>query len=173
MSEFEEWWKKTRKLFEEIDKLIEEMMREDFELRRRGERFGKVYGPYVYGFSMTIGPDGIPRIREWGNIKPGIVRPRISEAIEPFTDVLEEEDKYRIVLDIPGVEKEKINVEATEDTITVSARNSDRRYYKEVKLPKKIIPETAKATYRNGVLTITVEKKVKDKGKKGFSIKVE
>ena len=33
---------------------------------------GKVreVGPIVYGYSMTIGPDGKPRIREFGNVKP-------------------------------------------------------------------------------------------------------
>src|SRR5438067_10736277 len=27
------------------------------------------YGPFVYGYSMTIGPDGKPKIREFGNVK--------------------------------------------------------------------------------------------------------
>jgi hypothetical protein len=30
----------------------------------------KQWGPFVYGYSMTVGPDGRPRIREFGNIKP-------------------------------------------------------------------------------------------------------
>ena len=29
---------------------------------------GKVRGPMVYGYSMTVGPDGIPKIREFGNV---------------------------------------------------------------------------------------------------------
>ena len=29
----------------------------------------KEYGPFVYGYSMTIGPDGKPKVREFGNVK--------------------------------------------------------------------------------------------------------
>ena len=28
-------------------------------------------GPIVYGYSMTIGPDGKPHVREFGNVKAG------------------------------------------------------------------------------------------------------
>ena len=30
-------------------------------------------GPIVYGYSMTIGPDGKPRIKEFGNVKPSAI----------------------------------------------------------------------------------------------------
>jgi len=171
MSEFEEWWRRTRRFFEEIDRMIDEMMREAFRVpEERGRR--KVYGPYFYGFSVTIGPDGIPRIREWGNIRPGPVRPMISETVEPFTDIIEEEDVIKVIIDMPGVEKEDIKVEATERTITVSAERGERKYYKKVSLPKAVVPETARAQYKNGVLTITV-KKAEAERKKGFTIKVE
>jgi len=171
MSEFEEWWRRTRKFFEDIDRMIDEMMREAFRVpEERGRR--KVYGPYFYGFSVTIGPDGVPRIKEWGNIRPGPVRPMISETVEPFTDIIEEEDVIKVIIDMPGVEKEDIKVEATERSVTVSAERGERKYYKKVNLPKPIIPETARAQYKNGVLTITM-KKAEPERKKGFTIKVE
>ncbi|MEM0459019.1 MAG: archaeal heat shock protein Hsp20 [Thermofilaceae archaeon] len=169
MSEFDEWLRRTRRLFEEMDRLIDEMMKESFETFRSGRR---VIGPYYYGFSVTIGPDGVPRVREWGNIRPGI-RPRIAEAIEPFTDVIEEEDTVRVIVDIPGVEKEDISVEATETEIRISAERGERKYFKSVKLPTKIRPETAKASYKNGVLTITVEKAEKGKKPSGVKVKIE
>lgn len=28
------------------------------------------YGPFVYGYSMSMGPDGKPNIQEFGNVKP-------------------------------------------------------------------------------------------------------
>ena len=90
-----------------------------------------------------------------GQYKTGPVRPRISEAIEPFTDIIEEEDVVRVVADIPGVEKDKIEVEATEDRVVISASNEDRRYYKEVELPVPVKPETAKATYRLSLIHIS------------------
>ena len=36
---------------------------------QEGDKVREV-GPIVYGYSMTIGPDGKPRIREFGNVKP-------------------------------------------------------------------------------------------------------
>ena len=91
--EFDIWFRRMRRFMEEFDRMIEDMMREMWEPERRGKmpRRG-----YYYGFSITIGPNGIPRVREWGNIRPGI-RPRIMEAVEPFTDVIEEPDKINFI----------------------------------------------------------------------------
>lgn len=169
MSEFDEWFRRVRKLMDEFDKMFEEMMRVPFAEERRG---GRVIGPYYYGFSVEIGPDGVPRVREWGNIRPGPIRPVISDTIEPFTDVFDEGDYYRIIIDLPGVEKDHIDIEATENSLTISASN-DRKYYKEVRLKEPVKPETAKAQYKNGVLTITIEKKTKKEKEKGVKIKVE
>ncbi|QOJ78172.1 Hsp20/alpha crystallin family protein [Infirmifilum lucidum] len=169
MSEFEEWFKRVRKLMDEFDKMFEEIAREPFIEGRRGAR---VVGPYYYGFSVEIGPDGVPKVREWGNIRPGPVKPVIRDTIEPFTDIFDEGDYYRIVVDIPGVDKEQINIEATENSLTIST-SGERRYYKEVTFRDPIKPETAKAQYKNGVLTITVEKKIKKEKEKGVRIKVE
>ncbi|RLF02278.1 MAG: Hsp20/alpha crystallin family protein [Thermoprotei archaeon] len=178
MSEFDEWYKRTKKFFDEIDKLFERIMSESFFFETEEKPLDKrvrkrVYGPYYYGFSVTLGPDGIPRVKEWGNIKPGYLRPVVREAIEPFTDVIEEEDKIRIIMDLPGVEKEDINIEATEEEVRVSAERGDRKYYKTVRLPDSVKPDTAKATYKNGVLTIILEKVRKGKDDKGIKIKIE
>lgn len=162
--------RRTRKLFEEIDKLFDEMFHERIEDIRRGRR--EVIGPFHYGFSVTIGPDGLPRVREWGNIRPGI-RPRISEAIEPFTDVIEEESIVRIVVDVPGVEREDIKVETTETEVRISAERGERKYFKAVKLPARVRPGSAKATYKNGVLTITIEKVERGGREGGVRVEIE
>ena len=51
-------------------------------------------GPIVYGYSATIGPDGKPHVREFGNVKPsrgffggGMAKPEISGEIESLVDV--------------------------------------------------------------------------------------
>ncbi len=76
-------------------------------------------------------------------------------------------------MDMPGVDKDKISIRVTEDgkKLIISARDSDRKYYKEVDLPAEVDPNQSKATYRNGVLTVELKKK--SSGKKGFEIKVE
>ncbi len=76
-------------------------------------------------------------------------------------------------MDMPGVDKDKISIRVSEDgkKLIISARNSDRKYYKEVELPAEVDPSQSKATYRNGVLTVELKKK--SSGKRGFEIKVE
>ncbi|NPB00120.1 MAG: Hsp20/alpha crystallin family protein [Crenarchaeota archaeon] len=182
MEDFERWMKRVMKFFEEMEK---EMLAE-FErlerLSREPARFFAVGKPrvYYYGFEITIGPDGKPRIREFGNIRPRIVEAgegkpiiEVQEDIEPLTDVIEENDKIKVIMDMPGVNKDNIKVTITEDgrKLIVSAKGEDRRYYKEVELPAPVDPTKAKATYRNGVLTIELEKK--EKKQKGVDIKVE
>ena len=72
----------------------------------------KQWGPFVYGYSMNIGPDGRPQIHEFGNIKPeiGMGRPRldIKEKREPLADVMTANNEVIIVIELPGVEKKDI-----------------------------------------------------------------
>jgi HSP20 family protein len=41
-------------------------------------------GPLVYGYTTTIGPDGKPRVREFGNIKPSKLRWPLLRMIRHF-----------------------------------------------------------------------------------------
>jgi HSP20 family protein len=52
--------------FEEQFKDIENRAPKD--LVRAGGGKVREYGPFVYGYSMTIGPDGKPKVREFGNV---------------------------------------------------------------------------------------------------------
>lgn len=163
--------KRWQRFFEEIERQIDEEIRQMTSQQYRGSkpRF------YYYGFEMTIGPDGKPIVREFGNIRgrregSGI---EVVDEIEPLTDVVEDDGKIRVVVEMPGVDKEDIKVRLSEDNkvLIISARGKDRKYYKEIPLPAPVDPNKTKASYRNGVLTIELEKK--DKEKSGFEIKVE
>ena len=178
------WWRRRRSIFDrlfedffsEIEEFMKEFEREFEELMSRATMVPeRPSQPIVYGFRITIGPDGRPIIEEFGNVKRMRGRPIISEEREPPVDVFEEDDQVVVIAEIPGVDKEKIDVQATEDTLIIKASNERRKYYKEVELPVKVKPETAKATYRNGVLEVRIEKKEarKEEEKKGIKVKVE
>ncbi|MEM1776413.1 MAG: archaeal heat shock protein Hsp20, partial [Nitrososphaerota archaeon] len=112
---------------------------------------------------------------EFGNIRPR-GRPEIvelTETREPLVDVFEEDDTVKVVAEVPGVEKEDINLNATEDMLIISVKTPQRKYYKEVELPAKVDPNSAKASYKNGVLEVTLKKKEGVKEEKGVKIKVE
>ncbi|BAW31631.1 MAG TPA: Hsp20/alpha crystallin family protein [Methanothermobacter sp.] len=116
---------------------------------------------------------------------------RISEYSEvlpekPTLDLIETDDKLIVKTDLPGVKKEDINIELTEDTITISAEfkeeieveeanyvKKERRYgeaKRELRLPAKIKVDEATATFEDGVLTVELPKV---EVKKKHTIKVE
>ncbi len=154
--------------FEEMDKVFERL----FRSLRTGEISGKE-GPLYYGFSMHIGPEGVPKITHFGNIKPQITGELIPESREPFSDVIVDEEKNQVIitLEMPGIDKKDIKLETTEDFVEVKAESEERKYYTKIPLDVQINTETASASYNNGVLEIKA--KLKTLPKKGREIKVE
>ena len=71
-------------------------------------------------------------------------------------------------IDMPGVSKKDIDIEIEEHSIKVSAENGGKRKYNySRKFKPAVDPESAKATFTNGVLDITVTKlKSKPTGRK-------
>jgi HSP20 family protein len=137
----------------------------------------KQWGPFVYGYSMTIGPDGRPQIREFGNIKPEtrMGRPRlgIKERREPLADVITTDGEVQVIVELPGVSKEDIDLRGTEESMTVSVDTLGRKYYKKLEMPVKVNPKTAKSKYKNGVLEVTIQKQKKEEEPEGEEIKIE
>jgi HSP20 family protein len=92
---------------------------------------GKVreVGPLVYGYSMTVGPDGKPRVNEFGNMKPSrrlgfgtsISKPEISGEMEPLADVTTTDKEVKVVIEMPGISKDKIKVNAYEGKVEVKS----------------------------------------------------
>jgi HSP20 family protein len=127
----------------------------------------KQYGPFVYGYSMSIGPDGKPTVQEFGNVKPsrrpgafGIEQPALEpkDTREPLVDVINEQAQVRVVAELPGVEKSDIKTSINEDALTIKVDSPNQKYYKEVQLPTGVDPDSSKASYNNGVLEITLRK---------------
>jgi len=125
------------------------------------------FGPFVYGYSMSMGPDGKPIIQEFGNVKPsrrpgmfGFEQPALepTDSREPLADVINEPEQVRVVAELPGVEKSDVKTTITEDTLTIKVDTAARKFYKELKLPSGVDPDSSKASYNNGVLEIVLKK---------------
>ncbi len=172
-------------LFEESgffnDDFMEQMMREiermmkHFQLDPNDpESIRKKLGPMVWGWNVNIGPDGKPQFKEFGNIKPSIKgEPVASKDREPLVDVFIEDKIVRVIAELPGVEKNDINVKTTESKIAISATSGDRNYSCERDLSVKVKPKSANAKYRNGILELTLERKEPAKIEEGFEVKIE
>lgn len=136
-------------------------------------------GPIVYGYSMTIGPDGRPRVKEFGNVKsplrgaPGSFgMPSISSEREPLSDTTVTDEEVRITVEMPGVAKEKIKITAYEDKVEVTSNDPQRKYHEVIELPPGADIETIKSTFNNGILEIIFRKKEGSKSS-GKEIKIE
>src|SRR6478735_1805278 len=133
-------------------------------------------GPIVYGYSMTIGPDGKPHVREFGNVKAGknmglyigANKPQITAEREPLDDITTTDKEVKVVLEMPGIKKEDIKINAYDEKVEIkTADSSERKYHKILDLPKQADLETARSNYNNGILEVTFDKKneTKPKGK--------
>ncbi len=92
-----------------------------------------------------------------------------SQGREPLVDIMDEKDKYKIIVELPGVDKEKVKLNATEDSIEVMTKD-DKKFYKMIYLDSTVNPDSIKASHKNGILTLDIEKKEKRVGKE---IKIE
>ena len=155
---------------EESFRRMAEDMNTVFEKARRGElKPPEKGGPFVYGWSFRIGPDGQPHFEEFGNVKGlGTGAPEsLPMGREPLVDVNESDRQITVTAELPGVEKSDIELETGESSLVIRVDNEKRKYYKEVDLPAPVNPDSARATYNNGVLEVVFDKKTADKrGKK-------
>src|SRR4030067_3654576 len=135
--DYPEWFRRRRKdpIFGDIDRMfheMEKMMEEEFKsftekvpkdyIKERKLPDGstvKEWGPFVYGYSMKIGPDGKTEIREFGNIKKSLKGPQVKEEREPLGDIVEQNNEIRVVVEMPGVEKRDIKIHGTKDALTI------------------------------------------------------
>jgi len=175
--------------FPDIDEMMREMERafseqfKDFEkelpknlVRESKTPEGgvkKEIGPFVYGYSVTIGPDGKPVVREFGNVRSGVDRPlkAIQDKREPLVDVISSGSDVKVIAEMPGVNKEDINVTVNENAMTISVDKEDRGYYKKLELPGTVDPKRARSNYNNGILEVTIP--LKSPGESGVKLKVE
>jgi HSP20 family protein len=159
--------------FNGIFRAMERMMEKAFRDMPVGDI--KPGRSYVHGFNINIGSDGKPRIQEFGNYpkKAPNGETRMSEEREPLVDIIENRDNVAITVELPGVEKEDIDLDINDEKLEINVDRHDRKYRKIIYLPCNIKPKTTKTTYKNGVLDIEIEKKEKGDDKGGYKVNIE
>jgi len=160
-SEFDRIFKKMSGSFFNIDDIFE-------EFNENGTRSG----PYYYGYAMTVGPDGKPVVREYGNVKPNILP--ASDEREPIVDTIvdEKEKVVKLIAEMPGVEKSDVKVVVENKSVDLSAVHNEKKYHVKVPLKNIVDENSAKASYKNGVLEITF-KLIEEEKPKGKMVEVE
>ena len=128
-------------------------------------------GPYYYGYTMTVGPDGKPVVKEYGNVKLGQLP--ISDTREPIVDTIvdEKEKVVKLIAEMPGVEKADVKIVVENNIVDISAEHDKKKYHVKVSLQHKVDENSAKALYKNGILEL-IFKAVEEKPK-GKTVEVE
>ncbi len=166
------WRKPEKGFFEELEREMEEMNRLiESMMRSTGSE------PLVYGFGVHVGPDGVPHMEHFGNVRltPELnAREDERNVREPFTSSMidEKSNELRITAEMPGINKEDIVLESTENEVVIKAEGEGRKYYKSINTPCPVDTDSAAAKYNNGVLEVTIKLKETPKPK-GKVIKIE
>jgi len=196
LSSADGWFKRWGKMmpfgpwsYADVDEMMKEMEKEFMALTDAENRLPKELvrdkkaedgsvtreiGPIVYGYLMTIGPDGKPVIREFANVKRSPKkewREALSDTREPLVDVVEGTKEVRVLAELPGARKQDIELTVEGRSLVISAETPARRYRKELELPYAVGLEGSKSTFNNGILEVTLPKR---KGRSsGVRIKVD
>jgi HSP20 family protein len=94
---------------------------------------------------------------------------------EPAADVVDKGDEFKVMVDLPGMNKEDISVTVRDNIVNIKAEKKTEReeeregyYFQErgyqgfsrsIPLPDDVVPDKTQGQYNNGVLELTLKKK--------------
>jgi len=173
-----EFMKSIQRQFDEIEKMIKSgKLKGKWDIKQIDEPGRKGY--IIQGsFSsdQTTEPfDPFEPFNPWRR-RPMPKRPfkvpetALKEIREPLTDVFEEDKTVKIYIELPGEEKDDIQLNITEGKVEIKTK----KFYKMIDVPTKNIEiEKASSKYKNGVLEVTIPKKEEARKKKNGKIKID
>ena len=140
----------------EIDRIFKSMSSSFFDVNDAFEEVKGNFnsGPLFYGYTMTVGPDGKPSVQEYENVKPD--RLHISDTREAIVDTIvdEKEKVVKLIAEMPGVEKTDVKILFDKNVVDITAEHGEKKYHCKVPLQHKVDENSAKATYKNGILQL-------------------
>ncbi len=105
---------------------------------------------------------------------PSLSMPPFPKMPETRCDVVDEGNQYSVTMDVPGVKKNEIDLNVTDNSIEISAKHkeesekkkknylrkerSEVSYYRTLPLSEKVVAGRVNAKLVDGVLTITLPK---------------
>lgn len=139
-------------VFGEYDRLFQRLTRA-FDL----DGLGGAGGPICYGYTLTVGPDGRPVVREYGNVRPDTL-PGTQGRQPPVDTIVDEKNGgVKLVAEMPGVEKGDIKIVAEDGHVEIKAERGDKKYRALVPIDGSVDRDSASASYKNGILEISFE----------------
>ncbi len=143
---------------------IKEIAEKGETIQRSGEIHGLGDGAKgVYGFSFRVGIGGGQEkihVEPFGNVRKNTKTGEsvVQEIREPVTDIFEEEDHILVVAEMPGVGPGDIDVDVSDDVLTITAEKGDKKYRKEILLPRSVMKSKMSVMCNNGVAELKFPK---------------
>lgn len=115
---------------------------------------------------------------------------RMTDIRMPLCDVMDKGDRYEVTLEIPGIDKDKVDVKSTKNSVTISGKQAEKTkekgknyvysersyksFHRQIPFPQEILPTRITAKVNNGVLEIDLPKKqpVKVEGTEEYKVNV-
>jgi HSP20 family protein len=153
-SEWDEFFKEFDKLEKMVDDIVEDSAK-DFSAEKEEKKFPN---PYVFGFSVSIGPDGRPQVHKFGSLQSPLQGAQVNKENEPLLDVLDCKKEIIVTAELPGVDNKDIKLDVSESTLKISVDTPERSFYKNLSLPAKVRADSMQTSYKNGVLEVHLKK---------------
>jgi HSP20 family protein len=134
------------------------------ELSRSGEfkdASGKIRGVYGINVKTALGEGGQTEIKvePFGNVRRTTSdRPPGEDIREPLVDIHEEDDHVLVLVELPGVAKENVNLQLADGRLELSAERGKTTYRKEVDLPEGCSAEHMSWECSNGILQVRFDR---------------
>jgi HSP20 family protein len=151
--------KELEQIFKEMKKMFESNSFQEMIEKKFCDNLGS-NKHFIHGLNINILPIVRPKPKRYNNrpLKNSQRKTASSEENEQLPDIIKGDKEVAVTVEIPSVEKEEINLNATENTLEIIVNNPKRKYHKLLNLPCSIKPKTLKSTYKNGVLDIVVKR---------------
>ncbi|WP_406661124.1 Hsp20/alpha crystallin family protein [Methanolobus sp. ZRKC3] len=160
--------RKKREFFDDIFEVddfenVEEIM--DYIMERLGMDLSDLSKKaFISAFSVSNRSGDKSGIRELGNVSDdnetdGFERQQMRvDDPSPLIDVFEIEGHIHAMAELPGVEKDDIELYVTESTLEIKFLNSEEESSELIDFSATVNPDSARATYINGVLEVIMDK---------------
>ncbi len=151
----ERWWRRRRRFdpwfryfsedADKMEKIMDDMIRQAFGSPPKREKARRRYASKSKMFRA-------------GSLSGS----QINEEYEPLVDVFVDKVNVVIVAELHGINKESIEVDATEEKVTISVDSPEHKYFRELNLPVQVDPKSSTASYKNGVLEVRLKKVINE-----------
>jgi HSP20 family protein len=136
-------------------------------MRRMAEDMDRIFGEFGFGPSLGVSPLLSSSLGQGRGLSSGGLR-----AWSPQLETFRRGDKLVVRADLPGLRKEDVNVEIDDGMLTISGHRSEEEvderddfyrsersygeFYRALPLPENVSGESCEATFKDGVLEVTL-----------------